>query len=105
MLGCEDVKGAAAEVGVRRWIGGGMARLGDGETERTMGAGQTALASGGAECCTAETAAGMTERPGGGRLEKTLVGTLSCRVEVSGDACMCSRRFGATVVHGAGKRA
>ena len=73
-----------------------------------MGTGQTALASGCAESCTSETAAGMTERPGGGRLEKVekaLVGTLLCRVEVKGEACMWSRRLGAGAVHGVGKRA
>ena len=73
-----------------------------------MGAGQMVLASGGAERCTSETAAGITERPGGGRLEKVekaLVGTLLCRVEGRGEACMWSNRFGATVVHGARKRA
>ena len=71
MLGCEGGKGSAAEIVRRRWMGGGTARQGDGETERMMGAGQIALASGGAERCTSETAAGMTERPGGGRGNRT----------------------------------
>ena len=48
-----------------------------------------------------ETAADMTERPGGGlleKVEKALVETLLCRVEVSGDACKWSKSFGATFV-------
>ena len=68
--------------------GGEMVRTEEGETRtgdggaRGMrcgnGAGHAALASGSAERCTAETAAGWTERPGGGRFEKVgkaLVGT------------------------------
>ena len=51
---------------------------------------------------------GITERPGGGLLEKdekALVGMLLCLVDVRGDACMCSRRLGGGAADGVGKRA
>ena len=47
-----------------------------------------------------------TESPGGGRfekVEKARVGTELCRVEVSGEACICSSSLGDTVATGAGK--
>ena len=50
----------------------------------------------------------MTDKPGGGLLEKVqkaLVGTLLCRVEVKGEACMCNSKLGAGTVQGAGNRA
>ena len=46
--------------------------------------------------------------PGGGRFENVSnarVGTLLCLVDVRGEACMCSRRFGACTVQGEGNSA
>ena len=67
-----------------------------------------AQASEHAERGTPETATGATDKPGGGlleKVEKALVGTLLCLVDVRGEACICSRRLGAGTEHGAGKRA
>ena len=38
-------------------------------------------------------------------VEKALVGTELCQVEVNGETCMCSSRFGETVEVATGKRA
>ena len=39
------------------------------------------------------------------KVQKALLGTLLCRVEVEGEACMCSSKLGAGAVQGAGNRA
>ena len=52
--------------------------------------------------------AGGGANPGGGllvKVSKAFVGTLLCLVDVSGEACICSKRFGAWTVQGAGKSA
>ena len=90
-----DPAGSGAEHGLPSGAPHGTQRTGEGSGTSTREGQGAGSAAGGAS-------------PGGGLFEnvsKALVGTLLCLVDVRGEACMCSSKFGACAEQGGGKSA